>query len=61
MSSAPIYPKLEKAQMAFALTKMREALSPDHPFVKKVLGKKSPQQVAEKLIQGTKLGQCECT
>ncbi|KFA93827.1 S46 family peptidase [Archangium violaceum] len=55
MSKAPIYPELEIAQLTFALTKIREELSPDHPFVKKVLGKESPASLATRLIKGTKL------
>jgi hypothetical protein len=54
-STAPIYPELEKLRLTFSLTKMREALGPDHPFVKKVLGKKSPAQLATELVDGTKL------
>jgi hypothetical protein len=41
------------------LTKLREALGPDDPFVKKVLGKKSPQQLAAELVEGTKLASLE--
>ena len=42
LSTAPIYPELEKLTLTFSLTKLREVLGPDDPFVKKVLGKKSP-------------------
>jgi hypothetical protein len=55
MSKAPIYPELEIAQMTFALTKLREELGPDHPFVKKVLGKESPAALATRVIKGSKL------
>ncbi|MFE8598692.1 S46 family peptidase [Archangium violaceum] len=55
MSKAPVYPELEIAQLTFALTKIREELSPDHPFVKKVLGKESPAALATRVIKGTKL------
>lgn len=55
MSKAPIYDDFEITLMEFAFTKMRENLSPDHPFVKKVLGQKSPRQVAENLVKKTKL------
>jgi len=54
-STAPIYPALEKLRLTFSLTKMREALGPDHAFVKKVLGKKSPAQLAAELVDDTKL------
>jgi len=55
-SPAPIYPDFETFKLAWSLTKMREDLGPDHPFVKKVLGSDSPSDVAQRLVRGTKLG-----
>ena len=55
-STAPVYPDYEKVKLAFSLTKMREWLGTDNAFVRKVLGKKSPQEVADALVSGTKLG-----
>ncbi len=55
-SPAPIYPDFEKLKLEFSLTKMRELLGTDDPFVVKVLGKESPEQVAKRLVDGTKLG-----
>src|SRR6266567_1274895 len=40
-STAPIYPEYEKVKLGWSLTKMRELLGADHPFVHLVLGKKS--------------------
>lgn len=54
-SPAPVYPELEIARLTFSLTKMREELGSDHPFVKKVLGKESPEKLAARLVKGTKL------
>ena len=54
-SKAPIYPELEVELLTLGLTKMREELGADHPYVKKVLEKGSPRQVATRLVQGTKL------
>ena len=54
-SKAPIYDELETFRLSYTLTKMREALGADHPFVKKVLGKKAPEELAQELISGTKL------
>ncbi|HZZ85076.1 MAG TPA: S46 family peptidase [Anaeromyxobacteraceae bacterium] len=54
-STAPIYPELEIFQLTFSLTKLRENLGADDPFVKKVLGKKSPEDLATELVKGTKL------
>jgi len=55
-STAPIYPDYEKVKLGFSLTKMREWLGADDAFVRKVLGKESPQVLANRLIDGTKLG-----
>jgi hypothetical protein len=54
-STAPIYPELEKLTLTFSLTKLREALGPDDAFVKKVLGRKSPAELAKDLVDGTGL------
>jgi hypothetical protein len=54
-SEAPIYDELEIAMLSFHLNKMREELLVDHPLVKKLLGSKSPDQVAQDLVRGTKL------
>lgn len=55
-SPAPIYPEFEKMKLEFSLTKLRETLGTDHPFVMQVLGQESPEQIAKRLIDGTKLG-----
>ncbi len=55
-SPAPIYPEFEKLKLEFALTKLRETLGTDHPFVVQILGKESPEQAAKRLVDGTKLG-----
>ncbi len=54
-STAPIYDEFEIFTLTFSLTKMREALGADHPFVRKVLGKESPATLAARVIKGTKL------
>jgi hypothetical protein len=56
-STAPIYPEYESVRLAWSLTKMRELLGADDPFVRLVLGRKSPDQVAAELIAGTRLGE----
>jgi hypothetical protein len=55
-SSAPIYPEFENVRLGWSLTKMRELLGADDPFVHQVLGRKSPDQVGAALIAGTRLG-----
>jgi hypothetical protein len=54
-SEAPIYPEFEKLLLGHALTKIREELGPDHPAVKRLLGKESPQELAARVVDGTKL------
>lgn len=54
-SEAPVYSEMEKLRLRFGLSKMREILGPDDPLVQRVLGKKSPDQLADELVKGTKL------
>ncbi len=56
LSTAPIYPDFEKVKLGWSLSKMRERLSPINPQVMQILGKDTPEQVAEHLVDGTKLG-----
>jgi len=58
-SAAPIYDEFETFRLGYGLVKLREELGADHPFVKKVLGKKSPQELAKELIAGAKLKDLE--
>jgi len=55
-STAPIYPEYETMRLSWSLTKMRELLGADYPFVRLVLGRKSPDQLAAEWVAGTKLG-----
>jgi hypothetical protein len=54
-SSAPIYPEFEVFELGHLLTKVREKLGPDDPFVRKVLGQKSPGELAGELVGKTRL------
>jgi hypothetical protein len=54
-STAPIYDELEILKLTHSLTKLREELGPDDPVVAKVLGARSPAEVATALVHGTKL------
>jgi len=56
LSPAPVHPAFEKLRMGWALTKIRESLGADHPIVKQILGKESPEQLASRLVDGTQLG-----
>lgn len=51
----PIYPQFETTMMTLGLTKLREQLSPDNAYVQSVLGKESPEQLATRLVAGSKL------
>jgi len=55
-STAPVYPDYEKVKLAWSLTKLREWIGSTDPFVKQVLGKESPEAMAKRLVEGTKLG-----
>jgi hypothetical protein len=54
-STAPVYPELETALLSFYLVKLRELLGVDHPVVKQVLGKESPEALARRVVAGSKL------
>jgi hypothetical protein len=54
-SPAPIYDDLEEAMLAYRLKEASEALGADHPFVKAVLAGRTPEQVAQEAVAGTKL------
>ncbi|NLG76267.1 MAG: S46 family peptidase, partial [Xanthomonadaceae bacterium] len=55
LAQTPIYPELEKLTLSFSFDKMREYLGPDDPIVRQLLSAESPQSLAEKLIDETKL------
>jgi hypothetical protein len=52
----PTFNGPEELEFNFWAKKMREDLGADNPFVKKVLGKKSPAEWAHDLVAGTKMG-----
>jgi hypothetical protein len=54
-ANVPIYPELEQLTLSFSLERMREWLGPDDPTVRQLLGKESPDQLAQRLISGSKL------
>ncbi len=55
MSAAPVYPDYEKTKLAWSLTKLREQLGPDDALVKLVLGRESPEALANRLVDGSRL------
>jgi hypothetical protein len=54
-SPAPIYPGFEAAMLEGALQLSLEELSANDPFMKAVLGGRTPAEVAKAAVQGTKL------
>ncbi len=55
LSPAPVYRDFEQATLAGFLAVARDELGPDDPFIKDVLARDSPQDVAEKAMRDTKL------
>ncbi|PZU57891.1 MAG: peptidase [Brevundimonas sp.] len=53
--NAPISNDIEEIYMAFWLSKTREYLTVDNPQVKALLGKDSPEQIAQRTVSGTRL------
>ena len=54
-AAVPVYPQLEKLTLAFSLERMREWLGPDAPLVRQLLSKDSPDSLAARLVDGSKL------
>ena len=54
-SPAVLYDDIEEITLADRLKEAAEALGPDHPYVKAVLGGRSPEEVAHAAVAGTKL------
>jgi Peptidase S46 len=55
----PVYPELEVLTLSYSLERMREWLGPDHPVVRRLLSKESPDSLAARLIAETKLDDAE--
>jgi Peptidase S46 len=51
----PIYKDLEELKLAWIFASARRDLGADDPFVRKILGKQSPEQLAHRLVSGTHL------
>ena len=56
LDSFPVYPELNQLQLEWWLSKTREHLTADDPRVKALLGRESPEALAERLTRGSKLG-----
>jgi V8-like Glu-specific endopeptidase len=53
--NAPISNDIEEIYMSYWLSKTREYLTVDNPQVKALLGKDSPEQIAQRTVSGTRL------
>ena len=56
LDEEPVYPWLEQLTLEWSLSKAREYLGADDADTKLLLGKESPEQLAARLITGTRLG-----
>ena len=52
-------PNSKQLTLSFSLERMREWLGPDHPVVRRLLSKESPDALATRLIAETKLDDAE--
>jgi hypothetical protein len=59
LAAQPLNEAFEIAKLCFGLRTLREALGTDHPFVKQLLGRASPEELARSLVQGTRLNRAE--
>ena len=55
LAPKPIYSSLEQAMLRWGLTRARQKLGPDDPFIKKLLEGRSPSEQATRLVKRTKL------
>jgi Peptidase S46 len=51
----PVYPDYEQLNFSYSLERLREALGPDHPLVRRLFAQQSPQVLAAQLITETQL------
>ena len=54
-ATVPVYKDLEELDLALLCTVIRRDLGADDAFVRKMLGKESPEQLAHRLVTGTHL------
>ena len=57
LDAQPIYPDIERIGLTLWLSKTREYLTVDNPLVQRLLGRESPEALAERLISGTHLAE----
>jgi Peptidase S46 len=55
LAPIPVYPQLEQLKLSFGLDRMREWLGPDAPIVRQLLVKDSPDSLAARVVEGSRL------
>jgi hypothetical protein len=55
LDAKPVHPWLDELKLAWSLSKAREYLGADDPDTRLLLGKESPEALADRLVAGTKL------
>jgi hypothetical protein len=55
LDERPIYPWLDELMIEWSLSKAREYLGADHPQTRLLLGRESPEGLADRLVRGTRL------
>jgi Peptidase S46 len=55
LAPVPVYPQLEKLTLSFGLDRTREWLGPDAPVVRQLLVKDSPDTLAARVVDGSRL------
>jgi hypothetical protein len=56
-SDVPFYPQYEQTVLSWSMEKLRQTLGADDPTVHQVLGKQSPEQLAQQLVSSTTLSE----
>jgi hypothetical protein len=55
----PVYADFEVMTLSYSLERMRELLGPDHPTVRRLLAKDSPDSLAKQLVTNSKLNDAQ--
>ena len=55
LAETPVHSDFEQMSLSFSLDKLREILGPDDPVIRQLLASESPDSLAQKLIEGSKL------
>jgi len=56
LADVPVYPAREKIAMSLGFMRLREYLGPDHPLVLALMRTRSPEALADSVVDGSRLG-----